>query len=241
MTTEKRIRRVGGMHFKLLVGQHIQGDLEAEPGKDGKYPERVYHAGEIFESESDLTRLNGPGMTPKFERVDDPRFQDENQRRRFLRSTPPESQQEGDDKEKGRKPTNWPTTVKPPAQPEYATEEGQQGLQENVGGVEDPTPAPAASVSSRPQQPQPQQPPQQQRPQQGHPPQPTPKSQQPQAQPQPKGEPKGEPKRDLEKEYGPLDKMTVQDLKELAEEEEIDLKGASRKEEMIKAIKAHQG
>lgn len=42
----------------------------------------------------------------------------------------------------------------------------------------------------------------------------------------------------LEDQYGPLDEMTVSDLKEIASQEEIDLKGATHKADILKALKA---
>lgn len=50
---------------------------------------------------------------------------------------------------------------------------------------------------------------------------------------------KGQPPPKTEKEYhAGLERLSVKDLQEHAAEEEIDLKGANRKEEIIKAIKA---
>jgi len=132
--------------FKLLIGTHIQGDLSVQPDARGAYPERVYRAGEVFESDVDLRTLNGNGMSPKFERVD-----------------------------MGGPPVSSISPPKPPA------------------------PAPAEATK-------------------------TPEV------------PAG--KRDLDRDYGSLDKMSVTELREVAESEEIDLKGASKKEDIVKILRS---
>jgi hypothetical protein len=48
--------------YRVLVGRHAQTD------EDGV--ERVYSAGEKFETDIDMLTFNGAGMGPKFERAD---------------------------------------------------------------------------------------------------------------------------------------------------------------------------
>ncbi len=52
-----------------------------------------------------------------------------------------------------------------------------------------------------------------------------------------KGKPGTVKAKDVIKQYEPLDKMTLDELKEVAETEEIDLKGATKKDEIIKALR----
>lgn len=143
--------------FKLLIGTHIQGDLSVRPDARGAYPERVYRAGEVFESDVDLRALNGNGMSPKFERVD--------------MEGPPVG------------------SVSPPKPPAPAPAE--------------PTKAPEATKAFE-------------------------ATKAPEA-------PAG--KRDLDRDYGSLDKMSLNELREVAESEEIDLKGASKKEDIVKILR----
>lgn len=49
--------------------------------------------------------------------------------------------------------------------------------------------------------------------------------------------PQPKPARDLDKEYGALDKKSTAELTEIAEAEEIDFAGATRKEDILKAIR----
>lgn len=46
--------------------------------------------------------------------------------------------------------------------------------------------------------------------------------------------------KDLEEEYGNFDDHTVNDLKEIASVSGVDLKGASKKEDIVKALRAHK-
>jgi hypothetical protein len=50
--------------------------------------------------------------------------------------------------------------------------------------------------------------------------------------------PQQPPPRDLDKDYGRLETLSVKDLQEIAAEEEVDLKGASKKEDIIRALRA---
>ncbi len=44
----------------------------------------------------------------------------------------------------------------------------------------------------------------------------------------------------LDEQYGNLESLTVVELKEVAEAEEIDVKGVAKKEDMVKALRAHK-
>lgn len=52
--------------YKLLVGIHIQDD-PVEVDGETKMVERVYRAGETFETHIDMLKFNGEGMEPKFQ------------------------------------------------------------------------------------------------------------------------------------------------------------------------------
>lgn len=44
--------------FRILAGQHLEG-------------KHLYRKGEVVETESNLLKFNAPGMSPKFEKVED--------------------------------------------------------------------------------------------------------------------------------------------------------------------------
>lgn len=51
------------MKFKVLRGKHSEKNAENIP--------ILYKQGDIVDSKSDLSKLNAPGMQPKFEKVED--------------------------------------------------------------------------------------------------------------------------------------------------------------------------
>lgn len=195
--------------FKLLVGTHIQEDLSAKPDARGVHPERVYHAGDVFESNTDLRALNGIGMTPKFERVDVDNAP-QNLRRAAEEPKPSRGEWPGSSvPQPSQYEANAPLTGDPKthALGEPPTGRAPIGSGEQVAGASAPQrPAYSGGTPGRTEGVEP---------------------------------PKAvSAKRDLDKDYGPLDKMSVNELREVAESEEIDLKGASKKEDIIKALRS---
>jgi hypothetical protein len=68
--------------YRLLVGQHVDN----HPSHEGDH---VYVPGDIIDTDKDLLRFNGVGMSPKFERLHDTSAGDV---RNYPPPTPPEKQ-----------------------------------------------------------------------------------------------------------------------------------------------------
>jgi hypothetical protein len=206
--------------YRLLNGQHHTTEVVGQT-KNGApiTEEKSYIPGDLIDTQEDLLRYNGAiGMSPKFEKVGEskpkPRFQSP--------SRDPNVQVQE------RAPSTSSTSPRAAA-----------GIEGDTGGVEQPAPSPTTTSSNMPpaevsnedfdeevqeptmeqlqgggggQQGQPQQP------KQDQPPQPRQKT--------------------LDEEYGPLEKLTVSQLQDIADEEEIELKGASKKDDIIRNLRA---
>jgi hypothetical protein len=213
--------------FRLLNGQHHTTEVVGKTKNDAPITEeKSYRPGDLIDTEEDLLRYNGAiGMSPKFEKVGEskpkPRFQSPSRDPNF------QAQE--------RAPSTSSTSPRAAA-----------GIEGDTGGVEQPAPSPTTTSSNMPpaevsnedfdedvqeptteqlqggagggQQGQPQQPKQDQPPKQDSPPQPRQKT--------------------LDEEYGPLEKLTVSQLQDIADEEEIELKGASKKDDIIRNLRA---
>lgn len=182
--------------YKLLAGQHVQADPDWQPtdgqrdesrrtGVRPRPPSRVYNAGQVVVSDSDLVAKFG---AEKFQLLGPSRGQ---------RTTAfPGNPMPGD-------PVPDVGRTSPSAAPHGQVSTGFQGA-ETGGDVEHPShPITAEEAGAA----------------EAH-----------------AGE-DDPPARDFDQEYGSLDAMTVKDLKELAAEEEIDLKGCTHKDEIVAAIR----
>jgi hypothetical protein len=238
--------------FKLLVGQHVAADpADIERAREEKRPprDRVYRAGETIDTEEDLSKLNaGPGMM-KFERLEDPPRQrargaqpmanlppgsEPDPRTGAVFSTAPATASAAPGGQVGTGfqeasgtplgtisgPMNAPAqekgftgtgTPRAPGAREIDRAREGQVARERPTGVQGTTPQTAKT-------PPPPKAEGEEPPPGGSPPPPSPES----------------PSQEWTEEE--LNQMTVPELRELAEEEEVDLKGASRKDEIVRAI-----
>jgi hypothetical protein len=216
--------------YRLLNGQHHTTEVVGKTKNDAPITEeKSYRPGDLIDTEEDLLRYNGAlGMSPKFEKVGEskpkPRFQSPSRDPNF------QAQE--------RAPSTSSTSPRAAA-----------GIEGDTGGVEQPAPSPTTTSSNMPpaevsdedfdeevqeptteqlqgdggQQSDPNA--AYQTPKQGQPPK---ESSTP---PQPR-------QKTLDEEYGPLEKLTVSQLQDIADEEEIELKGASKKDDIIRNLRA---
>jgi hypothetical protein len=230
MPSQTKSKQPKQMRFKLLVGRHIGNDLTQEPTEvmhsltgepTGKmmYPERTWTQGETVVTDTDLVKRHG---SSKFMRLrdkggDDPEYDEE-------MPTDPEAPsasfpggqvsaglQECTSTEEGvtiSGPKAEPVAKEQPAVGPSATRDASRQVERAGGSGAETKPGSDKEAGQRTE---------------------GPRSDAQKAE--------GSRMSQIEKEYGPLEEMTVADLHELASTEEIDLGGARTKAEIIKKIK----
>jgi hypothetical protein len=233
------------MKFKLLAGQHIQADPDWEPsrqdrltaettGRAPRAPSRTYNQGDTVESDTDLVSKFG---ATKFQLL-------EGGRRRGAARSPggpeggvvtgpvgpgsvapggqvSEGLQECTSLEDRHVVSGLKSTEQPDASGKQVT--GVRGVQP---AVTHPT-AESASLGNEPPR------------SAGAEPKPGTPAAAVQGLKEKEAEAQPARSRSLEQQYGSFDNMTVEDLRELAGEEEVNLGGATRKAEIIAALRQH--
>lgn len=256
------------MKFRVLHGQHI-GHLDTgKKSKEGNpiFEDKTYPTGSVVDSDIDLLQFNGVGMTPKFQRLDFGGYGshplgevwDANTEtlEQFVERMQTKQQQTQQHETK-----QWQETTAARERPKSVSSASVSAAEGMEGGVSKvPQPAPGRADLPTPAN-QPTNPPEGRIPdshvspgaqpklapgstelpdnekQRG---QDSPKSSSPA--PLPPGVPPGTKPPKNEQEYAQmLQTMTVKDLQQYAAGQQIDLKGASNKDAIIKAIRlAHK-
>lgn len=176
--------------FKLLAGKHVDRDSNGN--------RRVFKAGDIFDSDQDLLKLNTPGAM-KFEQVAT------GSGRRRASSTPEEPRATTARQQEAA----GHTSAAPGGQESTGFPVAGHGVESGVGGIKQAAPQTVGERTG-------------------------PQTVQRAGEMVPANAP---PKMRRTPSDSELHAMKVEDLKQYADDEEIDLKGAKTKEDIIKAIK----
>jgi hypothetical protein len=215
--------------YRLLNGQYHTTEVVGE-AKSGApiTEEKSYRPGDLIDTDEDLLRYNGAlGMSPKFEKVGESK-----PKMRFQSPSRDPNVQAQE-----RAPSTSSTSPRAAA-----------GIEGTTGGVEQPAPSPTTTASNMP----PAEVEDEDYGDEGSPtteqlqksdsqlPTTNPSSSQPkQDQPPAKQNSPPQPRqKTMDEEYGPLEKLTVAQLQDIADEEEIDVGGASKKDDIIRKLRA---
>jgi hypothetical protein len=211
--------------FKLLVGQHIQADPDWEPSEEERElaknagralrpPSRVYRAGETVESDTDLVERFGP---EKFQMVQDKyRLREGVAKGRKVQAR--KGVPEGVETRSPGDPTPEIERTSPSVAPAGQVAQGFQGATSPVNTTTPSGPLPVEAAQTEESEESEEADDKEESP--------------PKAPPAPRG-PRA--KRSVPDN---LDRMSLNDLRAFAAEEEVDIKGATRREDIIRQIRA---
>jgi hypothetical protein len=221
------------MRYRVNAGLHQQVEMVPDPsdptGKRKIREEHTYNAGQVFETDMDMLAFNGAGMTPKFVRLDEEPGRLHSTPRLDPDNPPPGWAYVGGD----RIPYG---EVSAPPGPQQAPPEDRRPIsklppESVVATIPEALRGPAQGQPHETTQNMPLTIP---------PVPPTQERGDPRSGPPPQGKQSAVPPRNSRDYVAHLDRMSEQELREHAAEEEIDLKGAKTKADIVKVLKAQR-